>query len=331
MLAATSSCARSLPTAAVLLLACGACTTTDDVDALRDLPPAPLIVVVDWADDGRAPDLRLQDEPVAATRQQMAEYLAQELRALNASSRVVTRNDAGANDADVTLTFEPDGAIDFAHVGASGFLAAGGLWLVTWIGGLLVPDSEYEVRMAGSCRFATDTGNSFDEPVASEAVELSFFERNEFLSGPTLQSLVLPPFWTTDQAEKTGGSLARSAMRITARRAASLLKTNFEDRAADGLTCAVRVASPTNGSTVPASTMPIELVATSHTDTPVQRVVVRVNDGPEVELPLQDQVAFGYRVRGTLAGLEPGRENWVRIKVTTDQDFTRTLRLGGGE
>jgi hypothetical protein len=332
MLHATSSRVRSLASALLLLLGCGACATADDADTLRDLPPAPLVVLVDWAADGRAPSLQLEGEPVAATRQQMAEYLAQELRALDASSRIVTRAEAANVTPDVTLTFEPNGEIAFSHIGASGFLAAGGLWLVTWIGGLLVPDSEYEVRIAGNCRFAVDTVNSFDEPVSSEPVELSFFERNDFLSGPTLQSLVLPPFWTTDQTDKTGDALARSAMRIAARRAATLLKTNFEDRAADGLTCAVRVEKPANGSAVSLSSMPIQLVATSHAEgVPVKRVAVSVNDGPETELSLQeaDQVAFGYRLRGNLTGLAPGRENWVRIRVTTDQEFTRTLRLEG--
>lgn len=304
------------------------CATGSEADALRDLPPAPLVVAVEWGSGGSAPVTVSYDGQTAqATAAEMGELLAQELRALDASSYVGTREDLADRDPDLTLVLEPRSNLEFAHVGTSNFLASGGLWLVTWIGGLLVDDSTYSIGMDAICRYSLDPEDYFERTLTGSEVDLSFFQRNDLLSMQGLQSLILPPFWTSDQTDKTSDALKRSAMRVAARQIAGELKTDYEQLAEDNLRCSIKLAKPAaNGMVVTGMTMPIDMVIAA-TAASVLKVTASVNGGEPIILTHEDATGLKVRAFGNLTGLELDKDNWVRIVVSADIDYTRTLRL----
>lgn len=306
-----------------------ACATGSEVDTLRDLPPAPLVVLVEWGGRNDVPTtIAYGGAKAQASPAEMAELLAQELRALNASSRVCTRSELAGARPDLTLQIEPRGDIEAAHVGTTNFLASGGLWLVTWVGGLLVEDSTYSVGVAADCRYARSSEEYFERPITAGEVDLSFFDRNDLLSLPGLQSLILPPFWTSDQSAKTCETLKRSAMRIAAREIARKLKVEFVDLAQTEFRCSVQLLSPSNGAPVVATTMPIKLKIMATGSEPVGSVTAVVNGGNPIALQLRNAEGLTVEASGELAGLEPNRDNWVELRVVADDLYTRTLRLG---
>ena len=344
-----STSARSLSVAA-LLTVLGACATADTSDELRRKPPAPWVVSIDWAPDSRSDaDFRYAGELVPTTKAEAVELLTRELRALDASSKIVIAGEPTDVPPDISLIITPRSAIRMEHAGASSPLGALGLWLVSWIGGLLVRESSYYVQVDATCSYTIhdSVGNrTFKKDLASDPADerffaqLSFFERNDFFSGPTLQSVVLPPFWTTDQHDKTGSALAQAAMRIVAREITALLKSDFDVLSQNALTCLVEVREPVNGAAVTSSSTPVEVVVRSVGD-PIKLVTARVmaqtGHGPVSELTRVRDVNEGLVASGEVHGLRPDSVNWVRIQVTTgaaedasrDRHYTRTLRLGG--
>lgn len=307
-------------------LAAAACATGENSSALRELPPAPFVVAVETV----APAATKEGMGFVATSAEMQKMLAEELRALDASSRVLQTGEPGAKEADLAVRVVPQGSIDFQHAGTANFLGAGGLWLITWLGGLLVPDSTYTVRMQGTCTFKPAGGSEKTSllKLTSDEVDLSFFERNDLFSFPGLQSLVLPPFWTTDQTSKTCESLSRSSMRLVARQIALELKRDFELRADRDLDCSLRTESPVNGQAVDKPSLPISLTAKWRTRDPVTSASVSVNGGEWVELAKVPMAGSSLKFEGTLQGLKVGEENWVRIQAVGANTYTRTLRLG---
>ena len=198
----------------VLLSLLAACATGTDTRALRELTPAALVVVVDAVPPAAAAGGPLQFTATAAEMQSM---LAAELRVLGLGSRVVARQDLGKDEADIVLTLTPRRPIEFAHRGvaaAGNVIGSAALWVVTWIGGLLVPDSNYTIGMDASAAVAMPglERAGFDLPVKGGDVDLTFFDRNQFFSWPLVQSFVLPSFLTTDQAAVTSASLTRACM-----------------------------------------------------------------------------------------------------------------------
>lgn len=304
-----------------------ACATDDDHQKLRRLPPAPLVVVV----DAQAPTVGDAEAlHFAATAAEMQGVLVRELRQLDASSRVVTRAELGADAADLTVTLVPKGAVGFSYAGTANVLGAGGLWLVTWIGGLLVPDSRYDLQWNATCRYARGGADQdfIERRVADASVDLSFFDRNDLLSVQGLQSLVLPPFWTSDQTAKTSAALTQSSIHEVAQQIAGDLKRDFEQLAENELGCSIRVQTPPNGRMVTSSEVPIALsVTTSSTET-VSKVTISVNGAAATDLRITPAGQRTIEARGLLKNLKPNQTNWVRIQVTAGEVNARTLRLG---
>lgn len=316
---------RASPIAVAFLAA--ACATGENSSALRELPPAPFVVAVETV----APSATKEGMGFVATAAEMQAMLAEELRALDASSRVLQSGEPGAKEADLSVRVVPQGSIDFEHAGTANFLGAGGLWLITWFGGLLVPDSTYTVRMQGTCTFKPAGGSEKTSQLklTSDEVDLSFFERNDLISFPGLQSLVLPPFWTSDQSSKTCQALSRSSMRLAARQIAVELKQNFELRADRDLDCSLRAENLTNGQQVDKSSMQIVVAAKWRTRDPVETVSVSVNDREWVALTKKGTaVGSSAQFEGVLENLRVGDENWIRIQAVGANTYTRTLRLG---
>lgn len=321
--------ALSLCTWIALAVCAAGCATGKEANALRDLPPAPLVVMIDWQGEPQeAVAVRYGETVTECTGEEMQMMLASELRALNASSRVVTSGDVGDQQPDITVTVSPIQPIEFEHVGTASFLGAGALWLVTWVGGLVVDDSTYSVRMNATCRYSLNEDDYFDSPITGAETDLSFFERNDLLSLPTLQSLVLPPFWTSDQADKSSVALRQSAMRIAAQQIASSLKKQFEARSLNEWKCSVRLVTPAkNGAPVAGTQMPVEFAIASTSIEGVKAVSASVNGGEPIPLTLGRPGRREVAVTGTLVGLDPTRDNWVRLQVTAGNIYTRTLRL----
>jgi hypothetical protein len=308
-----------------LAASCAAGPVSDPIQAME---PAALVVAVDL------PASSLASPPssvggFSATPAEVRSILVEELRATNASSRIVPMDQLNGDRADVIVRLMPasDHSVSFEHEGTANFLGAGALWAITWLGGLLVPDSRYSVALDAKVQVAFGDA-LIERPMSPESVNLTFFERNDLLTVHGLQSLVLPPFWTTDQADKTGAALTQATLRSAARQIALLLKKDFERAAASDFGCSIELKAPKNGSAVEGSEMAIELVAVSKTETPVSRVAVSVNGGPQEELSLGDRVlADGIVARGKLRKLDVARENWIRVEATTDRVHSRTLRL----
>lgn len=320
-----SRAACRVAVAASALLA--ACASNQEAATLRNKPPAPLVVVVEAAAPTGNGGGGLQ---FAADGAAMAQLLSTELRALDAASRVVLAGQPGADQADIRIRLAPRGAVGFAHAGTANFFGAGALWLTTWIGGLLVEDSAYDVRMDAECRYAVVDAEdqfTFTRTVNGGTVDLAFFDRNDLFSMPGLQSLLLPPFWTTDQADKTSAALTRSSMRLAAQQIATELKNDFESSAETNYRCAVRFESPRNGAVVAGATMPLSLLVVSKSEDAVSKVTASVDGGAPIELKLAEVDGDTVRATGVLAGLRQDRDNLVRITVTAGKLHTRTLRL----
>jgi hypothetical protein len=313
----------------VLLSLLAACATGTDTRALRELTPAALVVVVDAVPPAAAAGGPLQFTATAAEMQSM---LAAELRVLGLGSRVVARQDLGKDEADIVLTLTPRRPIEFAHRGvaaAGNVIGSTVLWVTTWIGSLLIPDSNYTIGMDASAAVAMPglERAGFDLPVKGGDVDLTFFDRNQFFSWPLVQSFVLPSFLTTDQAAVTSASLTRACMHEAAVQITAQLKQDFERLAESRLGCGVRLETPRNGQRVTATTMPIVLTAVSRSQDPVHQVTVSVNGGPQAELQLGQTGASLVEARGELKFLQLDRDNWIRIRVVADKVYTRTLRL----
>ncbi|MFK7740380.1 MAG: hypothetical protein AB8H80_08645 [Planctomycetota bacterium] len=317
---------------ALLLFASG-CASTSDLDELRDQPPVPMVVLVQWDADESPMHIRYGEETVEVPAEELTELLAQELRALDTGSMIGTKRDLRAIAPDLTLTMRQEEPIVCSHEGTSGFLASGGLWLVTWVGGLLVEDSAYRVAMNASCTFANSEDNRAERSITGDVVELSFFDRNDLVSWPGLQSLVLPPFWTSDQTETTIDALKRSAMRIAARKIANDLKVGFDERYQNQLRCAVEMVQPArNKSEVTGVSMPLDVRIRIDTDEDEEEPVTveaSINGGDYSALEVQpDELNnLALRARGTLNGLAMGTDNWVRLRIRAEETFTRTIRL----
>ncbi len=321
------SCHRAWRLTPILLAALGACATNEARDQLRNAPPAPLIVQLDCMApaSGAADALHF-----TASQDEMRTMLLEELRSLDTCSKVATKAELGAEKPDLVVTLVPKSDIRFEHAGTANFLGSGGLWLVTWIGGLLVPDSSYRIAMDASWNYSIPQVETkkFQFDFSGEEVDLSFFDRNSLLSLQGLQSLVLPPFWTSDQTEKTSTSLTRSSMQLAARKVANELKRNFAN-AEKSFECEIKINTPANGSTFRSTSIPISLEAKSLNSQPIGRVRASVENGKSVDLevtPAPNANGFVVEAKGVLE-LQPNRENFVRIEVQADKVYTRTLRL----
>ncbi len=308
-----------------------ACSSVEPMANVRNLPPSALTIAVE-----AVPSVLLGESTdglaFAASAAELRDMLVDALRAVNAASRVVPATEDNAAHADVTLNLSFREPVTMSHQGTSSYLAAGGLWLITWIGGLLVPDSSYNVKLAADCSLKFPRPRSIVRAVGSKAVSLSFFQRNDFLSWSTLQSLVLPPFWTTDQKDATSAALTKRSVDNLAEEIAAFLKQDFEERALETDFCRIELLEPTkNGAPVPGTSMLIEFAVIAKDE--IKTISVAVNDeAPRPVTPTRsEQRQFDdYRavVALELQGLRQDQDNWVRVVIETKEEFTRTLRFG---
>ncbi|MEM7202990.1 MAG: hypothetical protein AAF628_22210 [Planctomycetota bacterium] len=188
---------------------------------LKDLTPAPFRVAVGPID---AEELRATEDAAYALtlqsgtelRERVIDAMVTRFDAASAVFAVTDREQAAAQGADIYL--EPrlarPVAMEYREVSSS-WPGSLGLWLVTWVGGLVVDSSTYDCDLTLDVRVYANLQDRSEQiqrqPVQSGAVDLSFMERNDFMSLGTLQALILPPFWTTDSSEATSASLTDAA------------------------------------------------------------------------------------------------------------------------
>lgn len=162
----------------------------------------------------------------------------------------------------------------------------------------------------------------------SDPVETTFFERNDLFSWPTAQSLILPPFLTTDQSDTTRDALTRRAVDSVALGLARDLKQRFEDfEAADN--CSLKVTSPINGSSTNSDTITLKGLIKAQAE--IKGVSTELNGKPAVAVnavKMQDddfwphQSSFSH----TVSGLKLGA-NSIRITINAGDQSTRTLSI----
>jgi hypothetical protein len=218
----------------------------------------------------------------------------------------------------------------FSHKGwADTWWASGGLWLVTWIGGLAVNDSTYNANL--QIEYSVEFPHSRSEvkkSYESDPVDTTFFERNDLFSWPTAQSLILPPFLTTDQPDTTRDALTRRAVDSVALGLARDLKQRFEEfEARDN--CSVKVTSPINGSSVDSDT--ITLKGLIRAQSSIDGVSTELNGKPgvavnSVKVEGDDFWPHQSSFSHTVSGLKLGA-NSIRITISAGDLSTRTLSI----
>jgi hypothetical protein len=311
-------------------LALASCSSVNQM--IREMPPGALTIVVAPAEvslTGKKTGLHFTDNGT-----QVQSRLISALKDLDAASVIVKAGEPGSENADFVISPVIKSS-SFKHDGWSdGWWASGGLWLVTWIGGLAVEDSSYRGAVDVDCKFKGHTSDAvIEEIMKSTMVNTTFLERNDLFSWPTLQSFILPPFLTSDDDETTSKALTSRSIDAIAMQIAKLLKGSFEDKAFSKGDCRIVIIQPApgNGARVDSSKMTLEFKV--HTkDEKVSKVTMRLNDGAVQELTMDPREidegvmkTYVAEVKTTLA-LRKGT-NLVHIKIAGAVAYTRTLRF----
>ncbi|MEZ5964395.1 MAG: hypothetical protein R3F56_11165 [Planctomycetota bacterium] len=321
-----------------------ACATGSHLDRLPDArelrasEPAPFLVAIGPLRLDEAVDRDAATGPLSADSLQ--ETLVADLRDLRAASSIaaVVGDDlAAANAIEADLLLRPRLAtLQFDYRGSTteGLLSSL-LWITTWVGGLFVPDSEYEARL----RVDWDVVNPHNGQVitslagSSRSHRLDFFDRNPLLSLGCLQTLLIPPVFTSDDADRTKATLSALAIGHAASEVTRFLKAGLagEERELLGQ---LRLDAPHNGEVV-ASGHPLRGALLAHEQ--IVELALLVNGEPLVELdaatlptPSRQQVGTRtYRVPlpETPLPLRPGRNLVVIEYVTGGRRSSRTLSL----
>ena len=318
---------RALTLSAGLLITAG-CSTADTMGEIRQLPPSPIRVGIAEFATFPAPSAQAAME-ASADKNQMRQLLLNSLtRARTASEVRLLKPSDDQRSFDVILTPSMTRRATFSHKGwANTWWASGGLWLVTWIGGLAINDSAYNVNLqVGYDVQFTYSRSEVNKSYDSDAVDTTFFERNDLISWPTVQSLILPPFLTTDQSDTTREVLTRRAVDSVAHGLAKDLKQRFEEfEAADN--CSVKVTTPINGAITTSDS--ITLQGFIKAQSAIAGVSTELNDMSAVdvtpvEVPGDDFWPFQSSFSHTVRGLKLG-PNFIRIMVKSGDRSTRTL------
>ena len=243
-----------------------ACTTgghlarLPDAREIRAGAPAPYHVVLaplELADDvqlATTEGLGLRSD-VVQLRAALLTYL-EELRAASVVGAVDGDVLDAAAVAGADLLLQPRlVATEFAYASANtdGFVSTL-LWLVTWAGGLFVSDSDYDARLRIDWQVVNPVSGQVlaTLPGSMRSYPLRWLERNELLSWPGLQTLVMPPLLTSDDPELTSERLTELAIGNAACDVARFLKQRMggEERELCG---ELRLEAPQNNDEVSAT------------------------------------------------------------------------------
>lgn len=254
-----------------LLSACSSTAPVLDLPGARSMvakPPAPfrIAIAAPSATAQATADLESGSAiPFTIPLPALHESLAADLRLLATATEVITieRFDtegagqaAGTPDVDAAFSAQADlllrprlTSVQLAHLGGtSQGLLSSLLWFTTWAGGLFVPDNEYQAAIAVEWEVVNPhDGRTLDVLATHSGRQtLSFADRNDALSLSTLQSLVVPPVWTSDDAASTAATLSRSAVAQVAFEVARYVKSGM-DGGERQMVGELRIDSPANG------------------------------------------------------------------------------------
>jgi hypothetical protein len=295
-----------------------------------------------------------------ATKEDWSEYFVDSLRKMNVATEVTlvpAEVAAKGTQADIQFAYGEGydlllrprlvrANFNYENLSNSAFLS-GALWLFTWVGGFFPNDSEYKSDMVVEC----DAWNACAQlPIqkasakANDRISLSYFDRNTFFSLGTLESLVVPPFWTHDGIHETSAALTdQGTMQVAAD-----LKRQIRDLAAKAREKGstdfpiVEFAKPTNGSTVAGNVTDLEGRVVSP-GRGIDRVEVFVNRKLHTELR-QGRELLALTDQGRPDGTRECRfevrdlplpapdSNEIRVVVTLEKDsatVARTFQLYG--
>ena len=308
---------------------------------VRALEPAAcqLAVTVSKGPEPRSGDgnLRFTKDAVA-----LRDAVVLQLISLNTASSVIAVADAKeavARDADVLVDLAVTAAGAPSHKGmSSGWWSSGLLWVVTWIGGLLTHDSTYQTNLALNVRFIPvgeeDIGDIRRLSTDSGPVDLSYWERNTVASWRFLQSLVLPPFWTTDDPELTSQALTDRATMAASVEVADYVKRRLEEDSRDKLGRLILKQPAMTGAAVEGTHTVLEFAIES-VQAPVGVLTITPNGKERTSIEATRTYEGGIYTCACVPQrieLQPGA-NTVRIKANIgDKRFARTLvihRKGG--
>ena len=196
-----------------LFVAASACSTVDP-DAVRG-DPAALVVAITDVEHGERLAVDAGGLGFRGGASKFHDVLLATLTKYGAASDVIVWQEGSEVFPDVLITPVIERAEPFVHEGvSSGFWASGLLWLGTWIGGLAVDDSNYDTNLV--VRFdVRDAVSDFEIQAVNASggmVSTSFLDRNSFFSWSTVQALILPPFWTSDDIESASVELTDRAV-----------------------------------------------------------------------------------------------------------------------
>lgn len=333
---------------APFLLLLAACAGTHPLDrlpetrALRAVSPAPFHVVVAPLRIGPGTDLASGAFGAPLTDADLLETLLANLRALRAASLVTpvpSADLATANEHGADLLLLPTlSALRFEYEGgtAEGLLSSL-LWATTWIGGLFVADARYEARLCIDWEIVNPHNGQTVTSLSGSTTShrLAFVDRNPLFSLGGLQSLFIPPIFTSDDRPRTAALLTDIALAHSAIELTAFLKNGFggDERELLG---ELRLESPRNGETIrPGTTLRGALV----TGDLVTELRMSVDDAAVAELgasflPPRSRQQVGattYRVPLPDVAL-PIRagENRIQLEfVAGGRRHSRTLVLDG--
>ncbi len=312
---------------------------TSEGRLVSDVDPIPFRVAVAPLKIDNAIDLQKMDDSglrFTFDRGQLQARLIEDLRAVRTATEVFAVGESALEDAKAAradLLLRPRlTAVRIAPEGTStDQLLSSFLWLTTWVGGMFVSDSTYDARL----EIEWDIVNPFDNRnidnvlASSQQVDLSWWKRNDLISIPLVQTLILPPFLTTDDDETTSRSLSEIASARVAARLAGYLKSGF-GREAREVVGELRVDSPRNGAVVDGTArLRGKIVARG----PITAINIYVNEQPVVVLSGEDIAPAVEQTRGSTFQLPISQQldlregkNQIAIEFAVRGNYTsRTL------
>lgn len=345
--------ARWLP-ALLLLLLLGACGTADPLRLveggtdLQRLPPVPLRIGLLPVEAGEQALAALaggrEALPFAYDLPGVRARLIEVLDGLNTCTEVVAL-EPGAETLEFDLLLRPRlrGAA-LGHVGATrDAVLSSLLWLCTWVGGFFLGDCEYQARLDLEWEVILPDSTRVVDVFGSDSdrTQLSFFDRNRVLSWALLQSIVIPPVFTTDQTAVTARTLSDYALAQSGAFAARYLKQGMGGLQQD-LIGTLRLEQPKNGARL--GQPEVRLQGRFSCGAMIRSLSVYLNDDgqpvaavDEAGLPRESAQRFGRIFQVALPDAElrlrPG-ENIVRVYATfggsggvAELNTSRSIRL----
>ena len=303
-----------------------------NAEIVRALPPVAcrLALTVSQAPSttADASGLRLTKDAVG-----LRDAIVAHLARLNTASvvfGVADRASVKPSEADIVLDLTVAGSPPRHRGMSSGWWSSGLLWLVTWIGGLFTDDSTYTTDLAVMGSLAqVDSALIGSTAVRSGEVDLKYWDRNSVASWRFLQSLVLPPFWTSDDPEITSAALTDQAMFAASIQLADHVKRRLEEDAAKSFGRLV-LLEPSNNGLVTDQIQTRLRFAIESKDSPVTSLLL-TQAGKRTEIPLPEDtgVPGGFRceIGPVEVALRPG-DNMIQIEANIGgRRFARTVLI----